>query len=63
MRKLAENQTRGMRAIFRSRIFVLYCLLFFIGVNIEHTLRVFEFWIENTFSTEKENNRISEKSA
>jgi len=63
MRKLAENQTRGMPAIFRSRIFVLYCTVFFIGVNIEHTLRVFEYWLENAFSTEIEDNRIPEKSA
>jgi len=63
MRKLAEIQTRGMPAIFLSRIFVLCCLLFFISVNIEHTLRVFEYWIENAFSTEKKNNRIPEKNA
>jgi hypothetical protein len=62
VRKLAENQTRGMPAIFRSRIFVLYsCLLFFIGVNIEHEPRVFEYSLENVFWTQEGNNRIPEK--
>jgi len=35
----------------------------FIGVNIEHTPRVFEYWLENVFWTEKGNHRIPEKSA